>query len=439
MPDVSMSRRSGLFSRLGESARTGFWFIPTLFAIAAMVAAYGLVELDRWRDQDGEGVFFGGGFDSASQLLSTVASSIMAFTVITFSITILALQLASSQFSPRVLRSFLRDRGSQVPLGIFIATFVFALLVLRTVRSAEEGAAFVPGIAVFVAIGLAIVSIGAFIYFINHVAHAVRAVTIMDAVVADARTAIERNYPDDDQASAHDGAGLPAGAPGQPLRHEGPGGVVVTMDTSGLVALAGRHGCVIEMVAAVGEYLPHQGPLARVHGGDGELRSGQVAARLGFGPERTTAQDVASGLRQLVDIAEKALSPGINDPTTAVQVIGRIEELLARLAHRPIPTGRHHDDDGNLRLVHPVAGWQQLVELAFSEIRHYGKSSLQVVRRQRAAVLMLLDLVPADRRPPLEEQLRALDAAAAQEIDGPDRSRADGHDRQGMGGSTVRR
>lgn len=426
----------GFVARMRESMRTGYWVIPTVFIVGAMVAAATLVQVDRWRVDGGSGDLFGGGFESASQLLGTVASSTMAFTVLTFSIAIVTLQLASSQFSPRVLRTFLRDRGTQVPLGIFVATFVYSLLVLRTVRADDEGAggAFVPGISVLVAIALAIACVGAFVYLINHVVHSIRVVTILDRTAGEGRSAIAAIYPETAPGEHPlEVPWEPADPPSLVVPNEGDAGVVVSVDTAGLVGLAAREDCVIELVAAVGDYVPYGAPLARVYaGGDGEMSAGDLRRHLGFGIERTMTQDVAFGLRQLVDIADKALSPGINDPTTVVQVVGRIEDLLGRIAGRADPPSQHRDDDGTVRLVQPVVAWPDLVRLAFEEIRLYGSGSVQVLRRLRAALQALHDRAPAHRRPPLVEQLRLVDDAA-RELEQSAGVRTRVADRQGVG------
>ena len=163
--------------------------------LAAAGVAVVTLTLDRYLHAEPSWLAFGGGATSAELILSTIATSVMTFTGLVFTITIVALQLASSQFSPHVLRAFLRDRGSQVPLEIFAATFVYALIVLLEVRTGAVGAPFVPGISIAMAFALVLVSLGAFVYYVNHIAQSIRAVNVIEAVAHETRRAIDENYP----------------------------------------------------------------------------------------------------------------------------------------------------------------------------------------------------------------------------------------------------
>jgi uncharacterized membrane protein len=420
-------------ARLRESARTGLWFLPAMIVTASVLLSMATVAVDRWTGGDGF-VAFSGGPNSAQQVLTTIAASTMTFTGLVFSITIVALQLASSQFSPRVLRSFLRDRGSQVSLGVFVGTFVYALLVLRAVRVQRSGhAAFVPGVSITLAYGLALASLAMFVYFVNHIAQSIRVVNILEAVARETRDAIDANYPHEP------GPDLPVPlAPVGPTATvclDGPGGAVVGIDERALVDLARDHDCVLRIVPGVGDFVPSGGQVFRVSGTDDPPPATRLLSHVGFGSERTMYQDVAFGIRQMVDIAERALSPAVNDPTTAVQAIDRIHDVLRRLAVRPTPPGIHLDDRGAVRLVHPVAQWGDLVGLGFDEIRLYGSHHLQVARRLRAALEDLADAAPEDRQEPLARQLELLGRAVERAFaDQADRNRAGTADDQGLGG-----
>jgi uncharacterized membrane protein len=372
---------------------------------------------------------FGRGTDSARQVLAVIAGSTIAFTGTVFSITIVALQLASTQFSPRVLRAFLRDRASQHCFGTFVATALYSLMVLREVGAVGME---VPGLAVSGAFVLIVASIFAFVFLVHHVAQSVRAVSIIDAVAAEARRSIDANHP----ATATDpfaGEPVPGGSPRQVIGLDRGPGVLLGLDEDDLVAVARRHGCVLEVVPYVGDFVPTGAPVVRVHGGDGEVPAGDVLDHLGIGPERTLYQDSAFGIRQLVDMAEKALSPAVNDPTTAVQCLDRIHDLLRRIATRPLASGRFGDEDGRLRLVVPQVTWEDYVHLGLDEIRLFGIGSLQVPRRLRAALDDLLTVAPPGRRRVLEEQLTALDRAVVRAYPEPDeRARALQPDLQGI-------
>jgi uncharacterized membrane protein len=421
-------------ARLREWLRTGMWFLPMIWAFGAMAAALVLVAVDRrWGGDEPAWLVFGRGEDSARGVLSVIAGSTITFTGTVFSITIVALQLASTQFSPRVLRTFLRDRASQHCFGTFVATALYSLMVLREVGGSDVA---VPGLAVTGAFVLVVGSVFAFVFLVHHVAQSIRAVSIIDAVAAETRASIEANHPagvagvDDGPPGDHE---LPAGPPTQVIVLDHGPGVLLGVDEDDLVEVGRRHDCVVEIAAGVGDFLVGGATVARIHGGNGRVPAGAVLAHVGLGPERTLHQDTAFGLRQLVDMAEKALSPAVNDPTTAVQCLDRIHDLLRRLAVRPLGSGRYVDEDGVLRLVVPQPTWEDHVRLGFDEIRQFGAGSLQVPRRLRAALDDLLDVVPPDRRGAIEDQLAALDRAVARAFGDPeDRARAMQADLQGL-------
>ncbi len=397
-------------AQIREWLRTGLWFLPLLGAIGAVLLALATVTLDEWLGGDKPSwLAFGRGEDSARLALSVIAGSTLTFTGTVFSITIIALQLASSQFSPRVLRTFLRDRSSQLCLAIFVATFLYALIVLRQVGGSEDVP--VPGLAVTGSFLLVLSSIGAFVYFVHHIAQSIRVVSIIESVARETRQSIRENCP---AAFTDPGAALepPPTAPTAYIALDRGPGVLLGIDEDDLVEVARRHECVLVLLPTVGDYLPSGIDVFAVHGSDAVF-SPEVLRHLGVGPERTLFQDIPFGFRQLVDIAERALSPAVNDPTTAVQCIDRLHDLLRRLAPRPFPSGRYLDDDGQLRLVVPVVPWEAYVDLAFDEIRMFGAASLQVPRRLRAAVEDLLTVAPPHRMPALERQLNLLDEAIA--------------------------
>ena len=401
------TRRAHLF----EVLRTGLWFVPGLFVAGAAGLAVVTISVDHRIDRLPSWIAFSGGPTSAEQILVTIAASMMTFTGLVFTISVVVLQLASSQFSPRVLRTFLRDRGSQVPLGIFTATFVYALIVLVQVRVGSVGPVFVPALSITVSFVLVMCSLIAFVYFVNHVAQSIRLTHIVESVAGETRVVID---------SVHIGAGpdtesidLDFGDPRQTIRLERPGGVVAGLDIEGLIDLARRHDCVLWMVRDMGDFVAEGSPMFEVYGGSSDVPGHAALRQVDIARERSMRQDPAYGFRQLVDIAEKALSPSLNDPTTAVQAIDRIHDLLGRVARRGAQSGVYQDDAGAIRLVRPVMTWSAYVALSFEEIREYGGSSVQVQRRLRAAIDDLLDLVPAELRAPLLRQRRLLEQSAA--------------------------
>ena len=418
------------FFRWRESLRSSLWLIPSLCVASAVVLALGLIELDR---RVRVPLAFEGGPESAQTFLSTISSSMITFTGLVFTITIVVLQLASQQFSPRVLRTFLRDRHSQFALGVFTATFAYALVVLRAVR-ADDGSAggeFVPGIAVTVAFALVMLSLALFVDYIHHIAQSIRVSSITNSIGDETRTAIADIYDHE-----HTEAPVPLPAGGHVHEVFAPKrGIVTALDRDRLVALAETHGSVVEVIPAIGDYVAEGSLLLRVHGGSAPDPHA-FADHIGLGPERTMQQDPAFGFRQLVDIAERGLSPAVNDPTTAVQCLDEIHDLLRRLASRPFPSGQRFGPSGEVRLAFPVTSWDGYVSLACDEIRLYGGDSIQVHRRLRSMLVDLLSVAAPERDGPLRLQLRLLDDSADLNLDHPeDRESAKQADEQGIGGT----
>jgi uncharacterized membrane protein len=411
-------RTAAMLDRL----RSRLWIIPGAFALGSAAAAFVLVPLDHLVDQsvsgDLSGILFSGGPDSARLVLSTIAASMMTFTGLVFSVTMLVLQLASSQFSPRVTRTFLRDRINQTVLGLFVATFLYSLLVLKEVRSAAPGPAFVPAIAVSVAFGLLIASVLSFVMYIHHMAQAMRAATVIRSVADETRDAIVRNYPEGvaGEPSAPPPA-MPDRAADMVVTLERTHGVVTSVDDGRLIELARETRAIVQVFPMVGDFVPNGAPLLQVWlpdtpDGHDSLAT-QLEATVQIGRERTMTQDAAFGFRQLVDIAERALSPAVNDPTTAVQAIDEIHDLLRRLATRAIPSPVRVDEEGSPLLFLPRPSWGDYVSLALDEIRQYGSGSIQVARRLRYLLLDLERMAPASRGEPIARQLRLLDAGLA--------------------------
>lgn len=401
-----------------ERLQVQMWFIPALFGVMAVVAAVALVAVDETVDfQAGEVWFlFSGNADGARAVLSTIATAMLTFTGLVFTVTMLVLQQASSQHSPRVMRTFLRDRKNQVVLGLFVATFLFTLLVLRQTRGdGGDGGEFVPGLSIFVAFTLLIASVGAFIFYIDHMANAIRATTILDNITAETLAALDRLFPEP--------VGEPAGdEPAQARPTEEPvgrisagrSGVITALDVDRLMAAAATSGSgdrFVEMLPMVGEYVTERTDVFLAWGewDDDDLE--QLADAINTGSERTFQQDMAFGLRQLVDVALRALSPALNDPTTAVQALDRIDEILQRLTDRSIPDRVRRDAKGTARLLLPRPGWDDYVLLAVEEIRLAGGQQAQVLRRLRKLLLGLLDGTPEQRQAVLRRQLQLVEAA----------------------------
>lgn len=380
---------------------SAFWAMPALITAGAVLLAFVAITIDRDLGSD-LGIVYGGGPESARTILNVVASSVLTFAALTFSITMVALQLASSQFSPRVLRTLLRDRWTQSALGVFVGTFVFALLTLREVRGGQSS--FVPGLAVSLSILLALTSIATLMGFLHHMAQSLRVVTIIDRIARETRKAVEAWYPDEHDPDRSAGTTVVAGA--QCTVPAPDDGVLTWYNRDRLAGVADEHRLTVELLVPSGTWVVEGQPLLVVHGADEP--PADLTAHLGVGRERETPHDPAYGFRQLVDIAEKALSPGLNDPTTAVQCLDRMHGLLRRLAVRELAVG-DAVVDGVLRFRAPVPSWEDYLGLACNEVRHWGAESVRVRQRLGSMLEDLAGVVEGDRLRAVEDQRRRLE------------------------------
>ncbi len=417
-----------------DQLRSQMWFIPGVFVVGALLAALLVVPLDRLADQALgvrlSSIVFAGGPDSARLVLSTIAAAMLTFTGLVYSVTMLVLQLASSQLSPRVMRTFLRDRVTQSVLGLFIATFLYALLVLREIRSPPNDAAFVPAIAVTLVYVLLVASVIAFVFYIHHMAEAMRAAHVLRSVADETRDAIHRLYPEGiGEEPTWPVPVLATRPPDTVVDLERGPGVIIAIDGEAVVRFAQDHSVTVELPHLVGDFVPSGAPLARIWRkrsmpADEDLPTDALSRAIQIGGERSMTQDAAFGFRQIVDIAERALSPGTNDPTTAVQALDELHDLLRRLAEREFPSPIRVADDGSPLLRLPRPDWPDYVALALDEIRQYGAGSLQIARRLRYLLLDLKALAPAHRQWALDRQIRLLDAAIAARYDSSDDRRS---------------
>lgn len=401
-------------------AQDGLWLIPTLLTVIAVVAAIATVRVDQLYTAQGRAAgpwwAFGGGAEGARGVLAAIAGTTVTVTGVVFSLTVIALQLASGQFTPRVLRGFTGDRGNQVVLGVLIATFTYALLVLRSVRSATDaGALFVPGIGVTVAIVLALMSVAAIIYYIHHIARTIQASVIIDRAASETLALVEE----------HGGRAtrpLPPTPPSAAVVSSPDGGYIQSVDREGLLRTARGRGATVRVVPAVGDFVLPGGALAAVWPAsalDDDLEDA-VRAGVPLGIERTLHGDTAFGLRLLADIAIKALSPGVNDPTTAILCVDRLGEILVRVAARP--AGDDEPDDrtdrgqeaGRVIVADPPYG--RLVEVAFAQIRHYGVGDPTVAAHLLTRLGEMAALVPPAERPPLVREACLVLEGAREEI-----------------------
>ena len=379
-------------ARLRDAFRTNLWPIPTLGVVAALTLGIALPALDRRLGGETSEMVFGGGADAARTVLSSVAGSMITVTSLTFSLTVVTLQLASSQFSPRLLRTFTRDLVVQGTLAIFLGTFTYALTVLRSVRTESGGeAAFVPSWSVSVAYVLAVVSVLALVYFLAHLTQTIRVESMLRSVhqgsmgQADRFAGGDRLTPDAARDLVPDRAVVLLAAST---------GFLVDVDEHDLVSLARDEGAVVLLERSPGDSIIEGTPIGWVWRDDGESWSdddceafmASVCSRVSTGFERTSTLDIALGLRQLTDVAVKALSPGINDPTTAVHALGYSSSLLCELSDVTLGPLVLRDEDDAMRVIVSRPMFGDLLALAVEQPALYGRADPHVMQR----LLMLL-------------------------------------------------
>lgn len=383
-------------SKLWDSLHSSYWFVPAIMSAIAMALAFVMLALDRAGKSgpvENYAWIYTGGPEGARTLLSTVAGSMITVAGTAFSIVIVALTLASSQFGPRLLRNFMQDTGNQVVLGTFIGTFIYCLLVLRTIRG-DDYNLFVPQIAVTVGIVLAIASIGVLIYFIHHASTSIQSWHVIGEVGKDLNYAIDHLFPQkigqgnseqkrrwiEEIPVNFDKEALPV------LATES--GYLQAVDNERLMKIAKSNNLLLRLKHRPGKFVVRDSELVMVWPGErvDKKLCRQIQEAFILGLERTEQQDVEFCVNQLVEIALRAISPGINDPFTAIQCIDQLCAALCRLAQRDFPSPYRYDDEHNLRAIANPVTFAGLTDDAFNQIRQYGQSDVAVTIRLLEAI-----------------------------------------------------
>lgn len=342
-----------------------FWLVPAILVAAGILGAFGLIRLDQSGLVSGslrENWLYDGGATGARTLLGAVAGSMIAVAGTVFSITIAALSLAAGQMGPRLLRNFTRDRGNQVTLGALLGTFCYALVVLRSVRTEAEGA-FVPHLSLSTGIGLAIGCVGMLVYFVGHMASRINVDTVVELVSDDLHLAIEHLTVDKPQPQPPaDDFWAGARQITDPRR-----GYLQQLDEDGLATWAAEHQVAIRLLVGPGDYVFPGAPVALIKppakGVEEAIRNASA-----LGSQRSSSSDLRVAVRQLVEVAVRALSSGINDPNTAISVLDRLGAALCQIASLYLPTGVSLREQ-RLVLIVPHVQYDQLLNTMFHMIR----------------------------------------------------------------------
>ena len=405
------------------------WTVTSIYAAGAIAAGF---LLPRLESRLLPGVIAPLSAPVAIAIYSSVASGMIALTGIVFSMTFVMVQFGANAYSPRLVLWFARDPLLAHAFGTFTATFIYAIAALSWVdRGGVAGAPLISAVTVF---ALLLASVGMFVGLINRVAMLQISRTL--AFTGDqGRRVIDTIYPDLSLPRTDRAADMPdASSAATIVSHSGPPFAVEVVHIDRLIALATSHEAIVEVMVAAGDTVTAFMPLLRVFNARQPIDERKLLAAISLGPERTFEQDPKYAIRLLADIAIRALSPAVNDPTTAVQALDQIGDLLLRLGRRRIEIGTFRDVAGRLRVVMPFPTWEDFLLLAFGEISDYGASSLQVMRRMHALVADLIAILPAERRAALERwRVRLRGCVAEHFSDGEGRAMASREDRQGLG------
>jgi uncharacterized membrane protein len=390
--------------------RTSVWFLPTVMAGAAIFMALVTVHFDKpitkWLSHHW-GFTFTGGAEGSSALLSTIAGSMITIAGVVFSMTLVVLSLASSQLGPRLLRNFMRDTMTQIVLGTFVATFLFCLLVLRTIRRADE-IVFVPHLSVSLGVVFAVMSVGVLIYFIHHVSVSIQANDIVARVGTVLIEGMENLFPESIGQDLTLNSNEPPDAgflerfdrEARSIRSR-EDGYLQFIDGDALMALAIKAEVIILLERRPGHYVIAKRTLVKVWPASkvNDLLIDKIIAAFALGEQRTSGQDIEYAVNQLVEIAVRALSPGVNDPFTAIACVDQLGSALARLAEQDKPSSYRYDQKNQLRLITPLFNFSDVTDAAFNQIRQYSRASTAVSMRllETIAEIAISVTQPEDR------------------------------------------
>lgn len=421
---------SPLYASLRSAARSSLW-AAAVIAIPIALAAVRLTHLVEpylgWR-------FLGFGTTGAQALLQVTITASLSFLVFTFGSLLVAIQVASGQMTPRIIATILlRNNIIRLSVAFFMFTLIFSIGVQNRMED------YVHQFPLFLSGVMSMISFAVFLYLIDYAARLLRPISVLMHVANAGLAVVGSVYPSPSAAEAPPRSPSRLPAPARVVAHAGTSALVLAVDVKRLLVEAERRDGVIEVVPQVGDFVGIGEPLFNLYGGVAAIKDDALRPAIDFGPERTMEQDPTFAFRIAVDIALKALSPAINDPTTAVLAIDQLHRLLRSVGTRYLRTDELLDPAGELRVILRTPNWSDFVNLCFTEIRACGTSNTQVARRLRAMIENLKDTIPAYRHPELEKQLRLLDRDLLRLYPNEeDRALAQIADTQGLGGHAAR-
>jgi uncharacterized membrane protein len=417
------------FYSLRSYIRTSLWVVPLIAIPLELIATRLLHSVDGWLGWP----FLDIGVSGAQAMLNALITATLSFVVFTFGSLLVALQVASGQLTPRIIATILlRNNVVRYTTGLFIFTFLFAVSAIDRIQDT------VFQLVLFVAACLGVLCFAAFLFLIDYAARLLRPISIVALVGKAGLAVIESVYPDPSS-----GPNKPAsqrsklGKPNRTIRHQGTSEIVLAVNIDELVAEARSSGGLVEFVPQVGDFVATDEPLFNLHGNAASLDDERLRSIVAFGPERTMEQDPTFAFRIVIDIALKALSPAINDPTTAVIAIDQLHRLLRKAGNQNLRTDEILDKSGKLLVIFRTPNWEDFVHLAFTEIRHCGAQNMQIARRLRAMIENLIETLPKHRHPALQRELDLLDRETEKYFRYPeDLALARVGDPQGLGGAS---
>lgn len=391
-----------------DRLRSSFWFLPSILVGVVAVAAFSTIALDEAMSEEwAQGWIYTGSAEGARTILGTIAGSMITTAGVVFSLTLVALTLASSQFGPRLLRNFRRDTTTQVVIGSFVSTFLYCLLVLRSIRG-ENAGSFVPHLSVSLGVLFALVCLALLIYFIHHIAVSIQADEVVARVAEELTQRIDRLFPEKiGEENLRHTAEPPEPCFPEPFDREAlpvyalEDGYLQLIDPDALMELAVQEDMLLRVEQRPGRYVVAGSPLVRVWPVDRvtERFEGKIRDAFILGSHRTPVQDVEFSVNQLVEVAVRALSPGINDPFTAIACVDRLGSALCRLAQREMPSPYRLDEHGRLRVVAVPVTFKGVADAALNQIRQSARTNVSVTIRLLETITLIAGFAsrPNDR------------------------------------------